>query len=220
MLVGWQRDPQMTEVTAPPVTRVGPGKGRTSSQQRNRSPPQPFVLASFIHQLGPGRVPTKIFHFLRQTIVRPQNVVEGFILPHRTAPAEQQVHSSSRSALNGSHDIGETEGPTIAVPQWSKYQVDVIRHDDGRIQINAILMSKYAAVQNLLSCSLWQYPSLVATERYENRPVILLNMRKRPPIAVFVHGHVRVGAGLAPSQPSAARPLLDSGISLICAYEM
>src|ERR1700746_1590044 len=82
--------------------------------------------------------------------------------------------------------------------------MDMIRHDDRRVQVEGVLILMQAAIECDLASAVGKNPSMVCAEGQKMRLVVALQMGKIAPIKRLRHAHVGADALVCPAERSSA----------------
>jgi hypothetical protein len=99
--------------------------------------PQPRIIFRLLHQTFCYWILADIADRLPQAFFSSQYVIEGFILPNRSASSAEFVDAARRAARDGLQNFRQGKSPAIPIAQSCKEQVSVIRHHDCGMQMNS-----------------------------------------------------------------------------------
>jgi hypothetical protein len=90
------------------------------------------------------------------------------------------------------------------IDQRRENQMNVIGHDDRRVQVEGVLILMQAAIECDLASAVGKNPSMVCAEGQKMRLVVALQMGKIAPIKRLRHAHVGADALVCPAERSSA----------------
>src|SRR5438270_2453823 len=86
--------------------------------------------------------------------------------------------------------------------------MDMIRHDDRRVQVEGVLILMQAAIECDLASAVGKNPSVVCAEGQKVRLVVALQMGKITAIKRLGHAHVEADALVCPAERSSASDII------------
>jgi hypothetical protein len=79
--------------------------------------PQPLIIFWPLYQTFSHRVLPDVVDRFLQTFIAPQNMIEGFVLPHGSGSPRLLVNAACSGSLDGTQDFRESEGPPCFIAQ-------------------------------------------------------------------------------------------------------
>src|SRR6185437_397769 len=118
--------------------------------------PKPAVVFGFLHQTGSYRILLYVLRLLLEALIGPRHVVKRFFLPDWAGCANQFVDLMSGSSLHALHNFYQRICPTIVVPENPEQQMDMIRHNHGRMDLDPLIVLAKAMLKNKVASISWQ----------------------------------------------------------------
>jgi hypothetical protein len=109
--------------------------------------PEPLIILSFLYQASSDGILPNVFDGFLQALVASEDVVERFVLPHRSQSSVELIDAAGGCAFDGSHDFGKGESPAFRVSKGGKKQVCVIGHDYSGVEMDRLAMVVEAMLQ-------------------------------------------------------------------------
>jgi len=170
-------------------TRSG-GRQAAGSPSRNHSIgvlalPNPGILALAPHQPSAHWILANVIHTIDQAVVGSQHMIRKLLLPNWTRSIESYIDLPRSSAFDGLHNLRQAVAPAILPAQWRVNQMNMIRHNDGGMEIEFLCMLVQAALENNIPSERRKVPTAVGVERDEQGVIVLLEMRKTTAVIII-----------------------------------
>src|SRR5581483_3637677 len=97
--------------------------------------PQPLVLFITFNQPSPDRILSDVFDLFFQYFVRSNDVIERFLLPHRSRTPNNPIYIPCRRSLDSLQNVSQPVHISSFIAERSHKQMHMFWHDDGRMQL-------------------------------------------------------------------------------------
>jgi hypothetical protein len=146
--------------------------------------PEPAIVLRLVHQPTPHWIPPYVFQLLCETLVRSQDMIKRFLLPHGTGAPKRSIHPVGRGSFYSLQNLNEAVRGAVCLTKRGQQQVHMIRHNPNSMNLSFHSLVVEAMPQDDLSDWLGQR-SVPRTKRHKQSPIALLIVRQSPAVLVL-----------------------------------